>query len=129
MGWQEARGLQVGTSEPTNFDWENENNTRQLENCVEQVKPGLALEKDFEKQLAEIDAGIHDKDAELMKVVGAEPKGMESSLGQDSLLKHTHVNGLSSEVSNGPTQQALMGSPEAHGPNKLLDREFISKQA
>uniref|UniRef100_A0A7N2R7P6 DUF4283 domain-containing protein n=1 Tax=Quercus lobata TaxID=97700 RepID=A0A7N2R7P6_QUELO len=129
QGWQEVRGLQVGTSEPTYFDWDDAENTRKLENCVEQVKLGLALEKDFEKQLAEIEAGIHDEEARLMKAVGVEPKGMESSLCQDSILKNTHVNGFGSEVSNGPTQQALVGSPDAHGPNKLVNKEFDSEQA
>ena len=71
-------------------------NMRKLENCVEQVKPGLGLEKDYEKQLAEIHAGMHDEEAGLMKVVGVEPKGMESSFCQDSILKNTHLNGLDS---------------------------------
>ena len=35
QGWQEVRGLRVGTSEPTNFDWDDAENTRKLKNCAE----------------------------------------------------------------------------------------------
>nr|POE97187.1 hypothetical protein CFP56_75611 [Quercus suber] len=129
QGWQVAGGLQVGTSEPTNLEWDDPENTRKIENRAEQAKPDLALEKDFEKQLTEIDAGIHEEVSGLMKVVGTEHKVRESSLCQDSLVNHAPWNGLSSEAGNGPTQQARVVSLDAHRPNKPLVKEFNSKQA
>nr|POF02118.1 hypothetical protein CFP56_71806 [Quercus suber] len=79
-------------------------NMRKLENYAEHVKPGLALAKDFEKQLAEIDAGIHGEASGLMKEEGAVTKVMESNMCQDPILMHVPSNGLSSAVSNGPVQ-------------------------
>nr|POE79003.1 hypothetical protein CFP56_78475 [Quercus suber] len=96
QGWQEASGLRVGTSELTNFDRDNVENTRKLENYAEHVKPGLALAKDLKKQLAEIDAGIHGEASRFIKEEGAVTKVMESNMCQDPILMHIPSNWLSS---------------------------------
>uniref|UniRef100_A0A7N2KWY2 Uncharacterized protein n=1 Tax=Quercus lobata TaxID=97700 RepID=A0A7N2KWY2_QUELO len=124
-----ANGLRVGTSEPTNFDRDDAKNTRKLENCAKHVKLGLALAKDFEKQLAKIDAGIHGEASGLMKEEGVVTKVMESIMCQDSILMHVPLNGLSSAMSNSPVQQALVGLTDAHRPNMSLVKDFISEQA
>nr|POE76610.1 hypothetical protein CFP56_15304 [Quercus suber] len=129
QGWQGARGLQVGTSELTNVNRNDVEITRQLENCVEQVKPGLALAEDFEKKLIEIDAGIHGEVSRLMKEEGTVTEVIESSMGQDSILTYIQSNGLNCAVSNGPTQQALVGLSSAHRPNKQLVRDTFTEQA
>ena len=89
-------------------------NTRKLEKCAKHVKPSLALAKDFKKQLAEIDAGIHGEASGLMKEEGAVTKVMESIMCQDFILMHIPLNGLSCAVSNGLIQQAFMGLTDAH---------------
>ena len=127
QGWQGVSGLRVGTSKPTNFDRDDMENTRKLEKCAEHVKPSLALAKDFKKQLAEIDAGIHGEASGLMKEKGVVTKVMESIMCQDFILMHIPLNGLSCAVSNGLIQQAFMGLTDAHRPNMPLVRDFTTE--
>nr|POE67608.1 hypothetical protein CFP56_61364 [Quercus suber] len=129
QGGQEGRGLRVGNSEPTNLEQDDAENTRKVKYNAEQVKPDLALEEDFERKLAEIDAGVHNEADRLMNVVGAEPIVRERSLCQHPLIKHVHLNGPCREESNGPLVKALMGSLETQRPNKSLAKELHSEQA
>nr|POE57483.1 hypothetical protein CFP56_06550 [Quercus suber] len=81
--------LQVGKSELANLVRNDVDDTKLMKNCAEPVKPMSVLGKDFKKQLAEIDAGIHGEVSQMMKGEGSEKKVQESSKGQSH--KHTHT--------------------------------------
>jgi len=51
--------LRVGKSELANLVRNDVDDSRLIKDCAEPVKLISVLGKDFEKQLAEIDAGIH----------------------------------------------------------------------
>ena len=94
--------------------------TRLMKNCAEPVKPLSVLGKDFEKQLAEIDAGIHGEVSQMMKGEGFEKEVQENSKGQSH--KHTHAPlGVSdADISSCSGQQVLVGLNVANGPNILI---------
>ena len=62
---------------------------RLMENCAMLVKPISALARDFEKQLVEIDAGIHGEVSQMMIGEGFRNEVKKNSKGQS--YKHTHA--------------------------------------
>lgn len=78
---QVASGLLVGTSELANLKRDDVEGTRKLENRDEPVKIGLVLAKDFEKQLTEIDVGIHGEASQLLTEERAVTEVKESIAG------------------------------------------------
>ena len=119
----------VDKSELANLVRNDVDVTRPMKNCAEPVKPLSMLGKDFEKQLAEIDVGIHGEVSQMMKGEGFEKEVQENSKGQSH--KHTHAPlGVSdADISSCPAQQVLMGLNVANGPNMDLAMDITTERA
>lgn len=102
---QGANGLRVGISALANLKRNDVEGTRKLENQDESVKSGLMLANDFEKKLAEIDAGIHGDASRMLSEERAVIGVKESCAGQYFKLMLFFSSGLNRDGNQGPYQQ------------------------
>ena len=119
----------VDKSELANLVRNDVDVTRLMKDCAVPIKPLPELGKDFEKQLAEIDAGIHGEVSQMMKGKGSEKEEQENGKGQPQKHSLTPLSMSDADISSCPGQQGIVGLNGANGPFMDLTMDITTDRA